>query len=320
MQPQDRRSTHLSPDRAKSWLVATTSERLRRPAAATGVAVGAAAGRRGAGHRLGGAVAATRARLLRAVRAPAGAPVSVGGLVAAARLIAERGRAGGVRGQCGGDPDPDVALPWASLLSHGARLDTYRLGICGEPIRVQLTCGVVPGLLSALAWCRERFTAERGERLSLEGMAYTDPTTGLPNRRALYPRTEDLLAAARAGETGSLILYDIGHFKRVNDTCGHSVGDEVLITLPGQSAEQARQGDRAPAGAGGRAGRGARRIGHGQFRSDGLYRRRRSAGLRGPGRPGAVHGQDGRARPGGHPAGRRRRTDRARDTDRPRRH
>jgi diguanylate cyclase len=82
-----------------------------------------------------------------------------------------------------------VALPWASLLSHGARLDTYRLGICGEPIRVQLTCGVVLGLLSVLAWYRERFTAERGERLSLEGLAYTDPTTGLPNRRALYPRT-----------------------------------------------------------------------------------------------------------------------------------
>ncbi len=119
-----------------------------------------------------------------------------------------------------------VLLPWTTLLLHGARLSAY-----GELARVQLTCGVVLGLLSVLAWYRQRFTIERGQRLSLELLANTDPMTHLPNRRALYPRVEELLIDARAGGVGCLILLDVDHFKRANDTYGHNVGDEVLIRL-----------------------------------------------------------------------------------------
>jgi len=56
--------------------------------------------------------------------------------------------------------------------------------------------------------------------------AYTDHTTGLPNRRALLRELEDVFGPADQG--GALILLDVDHFKRVNDLYGHSAGDQLL--------------------------------------------------------------------------------------------
>ncbi len=65
--------------------------------------------------------------------------------------------------------------------------------------------------------------------IALEQMALTDTLTGVPNRRAL---DEDLgricHLANRHNESHSLILVDLDHFKAVNDTHGHLIGDQVL--------------------------------------------------------------------------------------------
>ena len=60
-------------------------------------------------------------------------------------------------------------------------------------------------------------------------LAYSDTLTGLPNR-ALYADRLDqaLAAAARAAEPVSVLLMDLDHFKYVNDTLGHSIGDLLL--------------------------------------------------------------------------------------------
>ncbi len=56
-----------------------------------------------------------------------------------------------------------------------------------------------------------------------------DPLTGLHNRRHLDSRLEDLLVqAALRGATLTIGLVDLDHFKRINDTLSHAVGDEVL--------------------------------------------------------------------------------------------
>lgn len=67
----------------------------------------------------------------------------------------------------------------------------------------------------------------------LEQATLTDPLTALPNRRAFGERAQRALDAARAGEATTLVLVDVQRFKRINDTFGHDVGDEVLVTIAG---------------------------------------------------------------------------------------
>jgi diguanylate cyclase (GGDEF)-like protein len=60
-------------------------------------------------------------------------------------------------------------------------------------------------------------------------IASTDPLTGLHNRRSgLDVLTQSAAASARYGQSLSVALLDLDHFKRVNDTYGHNVGDEAL--------------------------------------------------------------------------------------------
>jgi diguanylate cyclase (GGDEF)-like protein len=59
--------------------------------------------------------------------------------------------------------------------------------------------------------------------------AYSDTVTGLPNRRALDERLErEIVNARRTEKPFGLVMMDLDGFKQVNDTYGHSVGDQVL--------------------------------------------------------------------------------------------
>ena len=61
-------------------------------------------------------------------------------------------------------------------------------------------------------------------------MALTDPLTGVGNRRLLTRQLEYHLLDASARHGGvCFVMLDIDHFKKVNDTHGHDVGDEILI-------------------------------------------------------------------------------------------
>ncbi|MFN3580311.1 MAG: GGDEF domain-containing protein [Pseudomonas sp.] len=76
------------------------------------------------------------------------------------------------------------------------------------------------------------------ERIRLQEVltmqAATDPLTGLNNRRQYETLFEHELARAkRKGKPLSLCIIDLDHFKRINDTWGHSAGDEVLRRIAG---------------------------------------------------------------------------------------
>ncbi|MBL8953166.1 MAG: diguanylate cyclase [Myxococcaceae bacterium] len=60
-------------------------------------------------------------------------------------------------------------------------------------------------------------------------LSITDPLTGVPNRRHLFTTLEaEINRANRFGTQLSILMIDIDHFKKLNDSAGHSAGDEVL--------------------------------------------------------------------------------------------
>lgn len=72
------------------------------------------------------------------------------------------------------------------------------------------------------------FEILESEKRRLAQSAFTDSLTGLPNRRKLE---EVLNALASEGRLFSLLVLDIDHFKSINDTYGHQIGDETLKRL-----------------------------------------------------------------------------------------
>ncbi|MGO8125992.1 GGDEF domain-containing protein [Rhizobium ruizarguesonis] len=71
--------------------------------------------------------------------------------------------------------------------------------------------------------------------------AITDPLTGLLNRRALF----DQYGMRPMGTTTAVIVFDIDHFKSVNDRFGHAAGDRVLNVFSGELSAHCRTGDTA---------------------------------------------------------------------------
>lgn len=77
----------------------------------------------------------------------------------------------------------------------------------------------------------------------LERRSITDPLTGIYNRLKLQRELDFLLSSRRKQDAVSLIMFDLDHFKKVNDTWGHDVGDSVLIKLVGIVNSIIRQTD-----------------------------------------------------------------------------
>ncbi|HEX5650772.1 MAG TPA: EAL domain-containing protein, partial [Steroidobacteraceae bacterium] len=77
----------------------------------------------------------------------------------------------------------------------------------------------------------------------LQHLAEHDPLTGLPNRRQLFRRLDEMLAAAQAsggrGAHIAVLFIDLDNFKTVNDTLGHEFGDRVLMSIGGRLRELA---------------------------------------------------------------------------------
>jgi diguanylate cyclase (GGDEF)-like protein len=87
------------------------------------------------------------------------------------------------------------------------------------------------------------FSNEQHEQ-ALVKQAYFDPLTGLPNRMLFKDRLQQELTRAKArGTTGALLFIDVDRFKNVNDSLGHSVGDELLQGLANRFRQLQRDSD-----------------------------------------------------------------------------
>jgi two-component system cell cycle response regulator len=78
----------------------------------------------------------------------------------------------------------------------------------------------------------------------MQRLAALDALTGIYNRRFGYTRMqEEFGRAVRSGSSLSLIMLDIDHFKTVNDTYGHMVGDKLIVLITKIIADAIRDGD-----------------------------------------------------------------------------
>ena len=87
-------------------------------------------------------------------------------------------------------------------------------------------------------------TEKRRADAQIERLALFDQLTGLPNRTQLQSRFKSALnLAQRNGEAMTLMFLDIDHFKNINDTLGHSIGDQLLMAVAARLKASLREQD-----------------------------------------------------------------------------
>lgn len=81
-------------------------------------------------------------------------------------------------------------------------------------------------------------------RRRYEQLSVVDDLTGLHNRRFFFPEARTALAQAiRHRHPFAVLIADVDHFKRINDTFGHAVGDTVLAAIADRFRSAVREGD-----------------------------------------------------------------------------
>ena len=120
-----------------------------------------------------------------------------------------------------------LVIPFAAALGY---LDVALIGFLG---------------LATVVWLLE----EEHHRLTdasrqIERLAYFDMVTGLPNRKLFLDRLKSWIERnGPGGQAAALFFLDVDHFKRVNDTYGHDVGDLMLAAVADRLLHAVREGD-----------------------------------------------------------------------------
>lgn len=119
----------------------------------------------------------------------------------------------------------------------------------------QIVSSVVPYITVALAgfallaafvlrYMRRTAAAIAAGERRMRHLAMHDPLSGLPNRMYFSDRLDAVIEGVKSGTTPAAVLYiDLDHFKEVNDTLGHHVGDELIRNVTARVMKELRQED-----------------------------------------------------------------------------
>ena len=133
--------------------------------------------------------------------------------------------------RCAGEPGMRYEL--AAIRKNGS---TFPITILGSPS----TFNGKPASVGTVV----DISAQKMAEMKIRELADFDALTGLPNRRLLRDRVMQLLATAERDESAvTLMFLDLDHFKRVNDSLGHSVGDELLCAVSERLSNTVRRID-----------------------------------------------------------------------------
>ncbi|RZJ15755.1 MAG: GGDEF domain-containing protein [Acidovorax sp.] len=125
-----------------------------------------------------------------------------------------------------------------------AALEETRHALQRETAQRQELERAFQGIQKALVQAESDLACVRGGERQARHLALHDELTALPNRRHLLQELDQALAQRSPMRPGPTVIYiDLDHFKSVNDTHGHGVGDEVLCITAARLTAAVRQGD-----------------------------------------------------------------------------
>ncbi len=126
-----------------------------------------------------------------------------------------------------------------------ARFEWEHCRADGSSLPVEVTLARLDLQDHAVLYCVWRDITDRKQaEEEAYQLAFFDPLTSLPNRRLLHDRLQQSMAAsARSGKYRALLYLDLDHFKNLNDTHGHELGDCLLVEMARRLRTCVREGD-----------------------------------------------------------------------------
>lgn len=141
-------------------------------------------------------------------------------------------------GACGGHGVFLLFRPWLFSLGNTGIFDAAQAITVSQFVMVESIAAIVLMAFGIVMLANEQVTLE------LRTIAERDPLTGVFNRRSFLTLLDKCISQADRTNTAlSIMLIDLDHFKRVNDTWGHKSGDEALRHFVAVAVHSVRNGD-----------------------------------------------------------------------------
>ncbi|MDD2880134.1 MAG: EAL domain-containing protein [Rhodoferax sp.] len=136
------------------------------------------------------------------------------------------------------------------VIEHGERVEEEEINRSADGhiehsyVSVKLPLRDADGRIYALCGISTDISKRKQAEDAIHQLAFYDPLTGLPNRRLLQDRVQQLLGTlARTPHGAALMFIDVDNFKDINDTLGHDMGDTLLCQMAQRMSECIRAQD-----------------------------------------------------------------------------
>ncbi len=136
------------------------------------------------------------------------------------------------------------------VIEHGERVEDEEVNRSADGkversyLSIKLPLRDADGRIYALCGISTDITKRRQAEETIYQLAFYDPLTGLPNRRLLQDRVQQLLASLARKPLGAALMFvDVDNFKDINDTLGHDIGDLLLRQIADRLRECVRAED-----------------------------------------------------------------------------
>jgi len=135
----------------------------------------------------------------------------------------------------------DILTRFLDAATKGSVLDTEARVEVGENEKWLRVIGEPVG--EDVAMTLVEITDNKAKELQMESIAWSDPLTGVLNRRGFERDASLRLSYSDDDASGALLYIDLNDFKQINDRHGHSIGDQVLTIVADRLREVLRSGD-----------------------------------------------------------------------------